>query len=107
MVRVSLQILSNYLSEELPLTGVVLHFTVRQVISFSTSYARDLCSSRILRSLQGYFRRDVSGKPIDSIFKSQEFLKMGSTGCSERSALMQIISTWGVQVLRSPNLLFI
>jgi hypothetical protein len=74
MVQMSLQIhiLNYYLSKELLLTGAVLLFTVRQAISYSASYSRDLRSSGILCSVEGYFRTDVSGPPIDPILKSQD-----------------------------------
>jgi len=56
-----LKILSNYLSK------AVLFFTVRQAVSFSTSYSRDLLS------VERYSRTNVSGPPIDTIFKGQDF----------------------------------
>jgi len=42
-------------------------------MSFSISYLGDLRSSGILRSVEGYFRSDVSGRFIDLIFKGKNF----------------------------------
>jgi hypothetical protein len=87
MVQMSfkIHILNYYLSKELPLTGAVLFFNVRQAISFSTSYLRDLRSSGIVCSVEGYFLTDVSGPPINLILKSQDFLLLLEYGTNRLS----------------------
>jgi hypothetical protein len=85
-----LKILSNYLYKELPLTGAVLLFTVRQVISFGTSYSRDLRSSGILRSVERYSRTNISGPPIDPIFKGQDFFLTPEDGTNRLSGKFDI-----------------
>jgi len=90
MVRMSLKILSSYLSKEMPLTRAVLFFTVKQAISFSISYSRDLRSSGILRSVEGYFRSDVSGRLIDPIFKGKNVFLTLADGTNRLSGKVGI-----------------
>jgi len=87
MVQMSfkIHILNYYLSKELPLTGTVLLFNVRQAISFSTSYLRDLRSYGTACSVEGYFLTDVSGPPINPILKSQDFLLLLEYGTNSLS----------------------
>ena len=90
MFRMSFKILNSYLSKELPLTGPVLFFTVRQAISFSTSYSRDLRSSGILLSVEGYFCYDVSGRLIDPVIKGKNFFLTLEDGTNRLSGKVGI-----------------